>query len=167
MSREPFQVLVLPYRATPGGSREYAVFRRSDDFQWQGVAGGGEEGESPLDAAERELLEESGLGSESPLFQLDTRDTVPAQIFAAWSQWPTGTYVIPQYFFAVDCGGRAIRLSEEHTAFCWVPYEQAQRLLRYDSNRTALGELEARLEASDMPGMSWTETVQTERKIAR
>ena len=46
MARAPFQVLVLPYRCNPAGDIDYAIFSRSDDSCWQGIAGGGEDIES-------------------------------------------------------------------------------------------------------------------------
>jgi broad specificity phosphatase PhoE len=39
----------------------------------------------------------------------------------------------------------AITLSREHTDYRWVAYAEAARLLRWDSNRTALWELNERL----------------------
>jgi dATP pyrophosphohydrolase len=49
--REPFQVLVLPFRQTLCFT-EYAIFQRSDSGIWQGLSGGGEEGESFVQAAQ-------------------------------------------------------------------------------------------------------------------
>ena len=56
MTRAPFQVLVFPYRFPSGGGVEYAVFRRADLSFWQGVSGGGGDGETPFEAAKREAL---------------------------------------------------------------------------------------------------------------
>ena len=55
MSRAPFQVLVLPYKITPDNEILYAVLKResSTGGYWQGNAGGGENGESPLEAGEK------------------------------------------------------------------------------------------------------------------
>ena len=58
MARAPFQVLVLPFRRTGGGGVEFAVLRRRDLGLWQGVAGGGEDGEAPGQAAVREASED-------------------------------------------------------------------------------------------------------------
>jgi len=38
-----------------------------------------------------------------------------------------------------------IRLSDEHTDFRWLDYGEADRLLKYEGNRTALWELNQRL----------------------
>jgi dihydroneopterin triphosphate diphosphatase len=57
MARAPFQVLVFPYRALDDGDFEFAVFSRAAYRCWQGIAGGGEGEETPLQAAKRESLE--------------------------------------------------------------------------------------------------------------
>ena len=61
MARAPFQVLVYPYRKASNRQFEYALLRRSDQGLWQGIAGGGEGEEKPLEAAKRETYEESGI----------------------------------------------------------------------------------------------------------
>ena len=60
MTRAPFQVLIYPYRRIHEDGFEYAVFKRADEGFWQGISGGGEDGESPLEAARREAFEEAG-----------------------------------------------------------------------------------------------------------
>ena len=60
MPRMPFQVHIIPFRKAEDGNFEYAIFRRTDEPYWQGIAGGGEDGESLLEAAKREAFEEAG-----------------------------------------------------------------------------------------------------------
>jgi len=141
--RKPFQVLVIPFRRTATGV-EYAVLKRSDADWWHFVAGGGEEGETPLDAAERETREEIGVAAKR-LIRLDSMATIPRYWFAAAASWPPEVYVVPEFAFAVETGGAGLRLSSEHSELRWLPYEEAQRLLKWDSNRTALWELNERL----------------------
>lgn len=151
MSRAPFQVLVLPFRRTSDGEFEFGVFRRRDDDSWQGIAGGGEVGESVIQVARREALEEGGVPPTASFYALKAQDTVPVNSFAAHLEWPPDTYVIPQYFFACDLTDANVVLSNEHTEMRWVPFDEAYELLRYDSNKTALWELAQRLRRGDLP----------------
>lgn len=151
MSRAPFQVLVLPFRRAGQSTIQYAVLRRDDMEVWQGVAGGGEQGESPAQAAGREAAEELGLAHPVPLYPLQTTASIPARFFRARADWPAGTYVVPEHAFAADLTGVEVTLSDEHTAIQWLDAKQAGELLRFDSNRTALGELDERLAVGDLP----------------
>ena len=54
--RAAFQILAIPYRIIDGTPR-YCVFHRADHDKWQFIAGGGEDAETPLEAAKRETLE--------------------------------------------------------------------------------------------------------------
>ena len=141
MSRSPFQVLVMPFHRLPNGDTEFLALRRADDGRWQGVAGGGEEGESPEDAALREASEELGFQERPPLFRLESRASIPVHHFPARPSWPSDLLVIPEYSFALDCTDLTPRLSEEHTQLRWGSYETCSRLFTWDSNRTALWEL--------------------------
>ena len=38
-----------------------------------------------------------------------------------------------------------LQISREHVCFEWVTYEEAKRRLRYDSNKTALWELDSKI----------------------
>jgi dATP pyrophosphohydrolase len=140
--RAPFQVLVVPFRRSEGGP-EFAVLRRSDASYWQFIAGGGEDDETPEQAAQRETEEEIGVADD--LILLDSFSTVPKSCFAAADSWGDDVLVIPQHCFAVDVGNRDISLSGEHTEFRWASFEEASRLLKWDSNRNALWELNERL----------------------
>jgi dATP pyrophosphohydrolase len=143
--RAPFQVLVLPYRRVDDSRFEFAIFRRSDLDFWQGIAGGGEDEETSVEAARREAREEAGLAEQLPLVALDSIASVPVSAFRNAEHWPQDRFVIPEYAFGVDASGQTLLLSHEHTDLRWLPAEQAQRLLHFDSNRVALGELQQRL----------------------
>ncbi|MEW5941546.1 MAG: NUDIX pyrophosphatase, partial [Chloroflexota bacterium] len=140
MSRAPFQVLVYPYRKTDDGQIEYALLKRADEGFWQGIAGGGEDDESPLEAARRETQEESGLPSTSEFLPLDTIESVPVTEFRDSHLWGEDVYVIPQYCFGVSAQNSQIVISREHTEYKWFPYEEARALIKFDGNKTALWE---------------------------
>ncbi len=142
--RAAFQILVLPYKKKPSGL-EYAILRRSDAKYWQFVAGGGEDTETPFEAAKRETEEEIGLPSTADYISLDSKNTVPKDNFGAASSWDRDLYVIPEYCFAVDVDDKEIVLSSEHTEYRWVDYKTAYDKLHWDSNKNALWELNERL----------------------
>ena len=142
--RAPFQILVLPFRHR-AGALEFAVLRRSDADYWQFVAGGGEDVESAVEAARRETEEELGIPANDDLIQLDSMATVPKDCFADADAWGGDLYVVPEYSFGFDTQEHELRLSSEHTDLKWVGYDRARELLRWDSNRNALWELNERL----------------------
>jgi dATP pyrophosphohydrolase len=152
MTRAPFQVLVYPYRKTQDGNFEYVLLKRADAGYWQAIAGGGEDEEEPLDAAKRETLEESGIPPTSDFLQLDTIEPVPVTEFIDSYLWGDDVYVIPQYCFGVAAQQVQIVISREHTEYKWFTYEEAQQLVKYEGNKTALWELDKRLKGSGPRG---------------
>lgn len=150
--REPFTVLVFLFRAQPGPVR-FAIFRRADDGNWQSVSGGVEAGETPADAARREVVEETAVSQTNPLYRLDMVSGVEKSCFAASVHWPDGLYIVRKYFFAMDVtSDRAeVTISDEHVEFRWMSYDEAYAALRYDDDKTALWELNMRLSRGDLP----------------
>lgn len=156
MARRPVNALVLPYRERDG-RYEFAIFNRADsdaDF-WQGISGGVEDDETPLQAAVRESAEEGGIPADASFTSLDTISSIPADNFRGHG-WGPDVYVVHEHTFAVDVTGREITLSDEHTEYRWLPYDDAVRLLKHRSNRVALGELNRRLGAGNKTGSEGT-----------
>lgn len=145
MPRAPFQVLVYPCRRLPDGLLLYALFHRSDTGWWQGIAGGGEDEELPEQAARREAFEEAGISGNYPFHRLTTVEPIPAAFFRDSRLWGDDVFVIPQYCFGVLVQNAGIELSPEHDEYRWLTYEEAQSMIHFDGNRTALWELHARL----------------------
>lgn len=141
--RAPFQILAIPFRKN--GSFLYAVMRRKDNGQWQFVAGGGEDDETPSKAAAREIKEETGLTADS-LIELTSMCFVPANCISPHHRrhWPSNTFVIPEYCFAFESDAEP-DCSCEHTTYEWLTYDDAMARLTWDSNKTALYELNCRL----------------------
>ena len=138
--RAPFQILAIPYKiieTTP----LFCIYRRADSGDWQFIAGGGENTETPLEAAKRETFEESGIKSTN-WKELKSLSYLPVTVIQEKHRrnWDKDTYVIPEYAFGVECTGD-ITLSAEHTKYIWIAYEEAVKKLKWDSNRTALYEL--------------------------
>jgi dATP pyrophosphohydrolase len=67
---------------------------------------------------------------------------VPTYHFKARHDWDQDLFVIPLYYFAVAATDLEIRLSAEHAEYLWTDYPTAQQLLHWDSDKTALWELD-------------------------
>jgi dATP pyrophosphohydrolase len=145
------QVVVIPFRVRQNGEAEFALFRRADDAKWQPIAGGAEDDEDAYMAARRESAEEAGLPHTAPLYRLQTTDTVPVALFHGREAWPSDLYVVPQFAFGADAAGVELVLSDEHSAFEWLAYTEARSRLAYQSNATALWELQERLANLNLP----------------
>jgi len=146
--RAPFQILAIPYQIVDG-TPMYCVFHRADHDQWQFIAGGGEDNETPLAAAKRETFEEGGVHSTQWL-GLKSLSYIPVTIISEMRRkhWDSSTYVIPEYTFGFECQDD-VRLSPEHTDCVWLTYDEANQKLKWDSNRTALYELNCRLKKAN------------------
>jgi len=140
--RAPFQVLIFPF-IKEQDEYYYAMFKRNDLNLWQAIAGGGEGDEMPLEAAKREAFEEAAIDSDSDYLRLSSTTTIPAKNIHG-SIWGD-IIMIPEISFGVELASREIKLSPEHAEYQWLTCQEAAALLRYDSNKSALWELDYRL----------------------
>lgn len=140
------QVLVLPYKVIEG-TPQYCIFKRSDAHYWQFITGGGEDLETPLEAAKREAFEEASFEKNLTYYQLTSTSYVPADCMSEERRqyWPVDTFVLPEYCFAVNVGNRPIKLSPEHTEYCWAAFAKAREMLHWETNKVALFELDNRI----------------------
>ena len=147
--RAAFQILGIPFRIK-NGKPEYSVFCRADDKSFQFVAGGGENDETPLEAAKREILEESGITPDN-IIELTSLSYLPVTIIheSLRRHWDKNIYVIPEYTFGYECDSD-ILISHEHLDILWLNFDEAYKKLTWDSNRTALYELNERLKNYDL-----------------
>jgi dATP pyrophosphohydrolase len=143
MARAPFQVLAFPFM-NDGKIIKYCIFKRGDDNNWQGIAGGGEGLETPEEAVLRESFEEANIRN-GKLIKLQTIIYVPVYHFKDSVIWGENLYVIPEYSYGIDINTKDILISHEHTQYKWCSYQEAYELLRYDGNKTAIWELNQRI----------------------
>jgi dihydroneopterin triphosphate diphosphatase len=147
MTRQPKQIHVYLYRMSTNGHFEFAVFQRAENsLWWQGICGGVEDNETVEEGARRELFEEAGIDELLILYRLDTISYLPAYIFSDQTQaiWGKDIVVVPMYFFAMPFNGK-IKLSHEHSDYRWLPYEEAEKLVYFHDQKTALWEVKERL----------------------
>lgn len=162
--REPFQVLAVPYRFIKG-ELCFCVFRRADFDVWQFIAGGGEDNEKTIQAALREIKEETGVTAKQ-LTALQSVAFVPAEVVAKnlRAHWDKNIFVIPEYSFAFECTADPT-LSREHSEYKWLPYDEARKLLKWDSNKVAMYEIMCRLRNYECQNKTFLTTKHSFRNI--
>jgi dATP pyrophosphohydrolase len=115
-----------------GSTEEWLVLRRSPGFMgdtWQMVSGTIEGAEKAYQCAQRELFEETGL---RPLHFYQA-SYVNRFYLAA-----TDEIVLSPVFAAEVAPDAGVRLSEEHTDFEWVGWQEAMRRFPWPGQRKAL-----------------------------
>ncbi len=143
--RAPYQTLIILYKQEKNNFL-YGIFYRQKEKFWQFISGGGEDGEQPEDTAIRELNEETQIKIEKDkLEKLDSISSIPVINVTGEYTWGKNVFVIPEYTFAVNIENKTIKLSNEHKLMNWMTYEEAVTKLKYDSNKTALWELNEKL----------------------
>ena len=143
--RAPYQTLTILYKKE-NEQIKFAIFYRNSHPIWQFVSGGGEDNETPIETVVREIKEETSLIiDKNEIRQLDSRTTIPVLNITGKYTWGDSVFVVPEYTFAVELKKYDIKLSNEHKEYKWVEYNEAMWKGRYDSNKTALWELNERL----------------------
>lgn len=109
---------VLVVRSTP--ALELLLLRRASSGRhagtWETVSGSIESGETPPEAAHREVVEETGLRRGS-LWNLSHVESF------YWHQ-RGHVALIPVFVWLVEGAGDAVTLSDEHVESDWLPLEQ-------------------------------------------
>ncbi len=149
--RAPYQVLVLPF-VKEGEKHYYAILKRKDLNIWQFIAGGGEGDEAPIKAAKREAYEETGINKKSYFIRLASICAIPA-VNIHGLKWGKEIVMIPEFAFGVELHSRKLKITNAHTQYLWLNCEDAIKRLKYDSNKSALWELDYRLKNEDFAGI--------------
>jgi len=133
---------------------EVLIIERADrpDF-WQSVTGSKDALDEPLvDTAIREVAEETGIeigGARVPREALlDWQHAIEYEIYPVWQhRYAPGVTRNTEHWFSVVVP-RDIDVTlapREHTAYLWLPYEQAAARCFSSSNRDAILQLPARV----------------------
>jgi ADP-ribose pyrophosphatase YjhB (NUDIX family) len=139
--RTPWEVAVFVYR----GDR-LLILRRVGEQYWHVVAGVVEHGEGYVEAAGRELREESGLDVGDRLIDLEQPLTYAlTKEFRERYGFPPDQGVVTTYNFAAEApSGWEPVLNEEHDAYRWCSFDEAASSLYWSSARDIARELAIR-----------------------
>ena len=137
--KQPRSVQVVIFTETPQG-REYLLLRRlaSHSGFWQSVTGSLEPGETHLEAAVREVYEETGYRPR----QAEVIELGIVNVFEIAPEWRTkyapGVTHNEEVCFALEVEKLDVVIDRlEHDAFAWVDYRAAIEMLDWESNRRA------------------------------
>lgn len=146
--RLPKQVLVIPFKKDIDGTLKYCIFKRNDLNVHQFIAGGMEDFDETIESAvKREFFEETGIDAEeNNFFKLEEECMIPVVNIVKDFLWGENVFYAKEYAFGVCLDDKyKINLSSEHKDFAWLTYDEARKLLKYDSNKSALWELDTKI----------------------
>lgn len=135
--KRPESILVIVYTLTD----KVLLLRRTDrpDF-WQSVTGSMEWSESsPIETAQRELTEETGLENRPQL--IDLNKTYKYPIYPQWRhRYSPETNTNTEHSFALELSTElGVTLnSEEHSEYAWLGFKQAADKVTSWSNREVI-----------------------------
>jgi 8-oxo-dGTP pyrophosphatase MutT (NUDIX family) len=144
MARVPRDVAIHLFRRTPEGIRFLMLRRRPERGGfWQGVTGAPLPGESDVEAAIREVREETGYDVRERLRELGTRydHAVRPETAERWaSLYGPGVTSIPVVTFGAEVAAPSSPVLDpvEHDDFAWCTYEAAYALLDWPVETDAL-----------------------------
>ncbi|HEV2131858.1 MAG TPA: NUDIX domain-containing protein [Longimicrobiaceae bacterium] len=130
--------------------RRYLILRSALTRRpvWEFPKGGVEVGESEREAAERELGEETGLGSEE-YSMVDGFREEEQYVFTGGRGGVRRLISKRVVYFLAEAHTERVRISHEATEFRWLDYEEAQQVLRFPQKRRVLDLAEEWLNGSD------------------
>ncbi|MGP9315333.1 dihydroneopterin triphosphate diphosphatase [Yersinia pseudotuberculosis] len=138
--KRPESVLVVIYAKSSG--RVLMLQRRDDPDFWQSVTGSLEEGEAPLQTAQREVKEEVGidiLGEN--LVLLDCQRCVEFELFAhLHRRYAPGITRNKEHWFCLALPEERDIVITEHLAYQWLDAAEAAVLTKSWSNQQAIEE---------------------------
>jgi bis(5'-nucleosidyl)-tetraphosphatase len=126
------------------GERMYLLLRSAltRRLVWEFPKGGIEAGEAEQEAAERELREETGVSHGGYTVLPGFREE-EHYLFTRSDGGERQLVVKRVVYFLAEAAELQVVLSREATEYRWLPYEEAQRLLRFPEKRRVLERAES------------------------
>lgn len=142
--KQPVSVLVLVHTQD---LRVLLLERADFPEHWQSVTGSCEPGEALVNAAARELAEETGIDGAAFAGVVDWHLSNDFEIFPQWRhRYPPGTTHNTEHVFALTVPGPVdVRLNpREHLRHAWLPWREAAERCFSWTNRDAIEALPER-----------------------
>jgi 8-oxo-dGTP diphosphatase len=98
--------------------------RREDDWrggEWDFPGGAMDEGETPIESLQREILEEAGLNAEI---------VKPLRVWSMENEH--GTQTVGVTFLASSNSNKDLKLSDEHSEYRWIDQSEMKELILPD-----------------------------------
>ena len=137
------------YRQTQEGIK-FLLLKRAKtkiyEHLWQGVAGKIEKGETAVETAIRELMEETGFKP----FRMFIADHISKFYEAKWDR----INLVP--VFGIEVKKSEVSISKEHCDFKWVDFELASKTLVWQGQKEGILSVHNML-ISDDDRMRWSE----------
>lgn len=135
--RIPQSALTVVYNQ----SGQVLVMQRNDDPDfWQSVTGTLEQGEQPIETAQREVFEETSIDITRSGYELiDCQKINTYEIRDRWKhRYPPNTPFNTEHVFAVEVANDQVIVLSEHSAYLWLDKQSAMEKVWSDTNREAI-----------------------------
>lgn len=160
--RRPDKILVYLYRRIRPAEEahaSYLLLRRHPDRThagdiWQTVVGSVRWGEERIQAARREVFEETGLTMLRGITAIGYAFSFPIRLPKDQKSWyaPGQTTIDNTVFAAEVVGRREVSLSPEHVAYGWFSFREALDRLHWEEEKEALLRLHPMIEVQMVKG---------------
>ena len=138
MKKIPISVLIIVYTKN---KNILLLNKKGKDNMWQSITGSLQINEKPLDAAKRELFEETGIVSNNII---DCKKEYIFEIYEMWRhKYEDGITHNTEHVFKLELDDIIdIKLdSDEHDSFEWAPRVKAAEKVFSHTNRQAIFDL--------------------------
>ena len=135
MKKIPISILIIIYTK----NKDVLLLKKNNDKDmWQSVTGSVQQNETVLDAATRELLEETGLSSVN---LVDCKKEYVFEIYEMWRyKYDDGITHNTEHVFKLELDDKIdINIDkDEHDSYMWLPRVKAAEKVFSHTNRQAI-----------------------------
>jgi lipoyl(octanoyl) transferase len=147
-------VSALTWRRGPAGPEVLLMLRQpSQGLWWSSVTGMLEPGETPEEAAHRELREETGLSGVLTPLDFTHSFWMDPSILGLPAGPPRFNAEVC-YHMEVHPGDQVALALDEHSEYRWCTFQEAHDLMLWEGSKAALQKLAGQLQASTFPRLA-------------